>query len=234
VAVVGQAHTISPRNRQRRYPYVILNAAMSLDGKIATWTGDSRLSSPVDLERVHALRASADGIMVGVRTLLVDNPKLTVKFARGPNPQRIIVDSRARTPPDAQVVKTALQTPTIIAVTSRASRRRVSALEKLGVTILKCGNGPLVSLPILLKELRRRGVKKILLEGGGLLNWSMISQGLVSEVSVAISPRILGGSSAVTLVEGKGVAKTGEGVRLRLLGVRNLGGDTVLRYKVLR
>src|SRR3989442_2829280 len=79
-------------------PYVILNAAMSLDGKIATYTGDSRMSSPADLGRVHRLRASVDGIMVGMRTLLTDNPKLTVKFARGREPHRIIVASTAQTP----------------------------------------------------------------------------------------------------------------------------------------
>src|SRR6266550_3624317 len=84
-----------PSSRNSR-PYVILNAAMSLDGKIATYTGDSRMSSPADLRRVHRLRASVDGIMVGMRTLLRDDPKLTVKFARGRKPHRIIVD-RQRT-----------------------------------------------------------------------------------------------------------------------------------------
>ena len=211
-----------------------MNAAMSLDGKIATSKGDSSLSSPEDLKRVHRLRTSADGIMVGFGTLLADDPKLTVKLVQGRNPRRIIVDSRARTPLNAEVVRTALKTPTIIAVTSRAPRRRVRALEDAGVTVLKCGNGSLVSLRLLLPRLRTMGMRRILLEGGGILNWSMLSQGLVDEVSVAISPRILGGAKAITLVEGSGVAATRDAVRLRLLAIKNYGSDTVLRYRVLK
>lgn len=212
----------------------MMNAAMSLDGKIATSRGDSSLSSPEDLKRVHRLRTSADGIMVGVGTLLADDPKLTVKLVQGRNPRRIIVDSRARTPLNAEVVRTASQTPTLIAVTSRAPWHRVRALEDAGVTVLRCGNGSLVSLRLLLPRLRTMGMRRILLEGGGILNWSMLSQGLVDEVSVAISPRILGGTEAITLVEGTGVAATKDAVRLRLLAIKNYGSDTVLRYRVLK
>src|SRR5207253_4658501 len=101
------------RAGRKSRPYVILNAAMSLDGKIATYTGDSRMSSPSDLRRVHRLRASVDGIMVGMRTLLKDDPKLTVRLAEGRKPHRIIVDSTAQTPLTAYVVRTAKETPTI-------------------------------------------------------------------------------------------------------------------------
>src|SRR5256886_17531727 len=106
-----------PGSRNSR-PHVILNAAMSLDGKIATYTGDSRMSSPADLRRVHRLRASVDGIMDGMRTLLRHNPKLTVKFARGRKPQRIIVDSNAQTPLTSHVVRTVEEIPTLAAVAS--------------------------------------------------------------------------------------------------------------------
>src|SRR6266487_6121694 len=116
-----------PASRNSR-PYVVLNAAMSLDGKIATHTGDSRMSSPADLRRVHRLRATVDAIMVGLRTLLVDDPNLTVKFVKGRKPYRIIVDSNARTPLGSHVVRTARDTPTIVAVTSNATKARVKAL----------------------------------------------------------------------------------------------------------
>ncbi len=215
-------------------PFVILNAAMSLDGKIATWSGDSKLSSPQDLKRVHALRASVDGIIVGEGTLRVDDPKLTVELVKGRSPRRIIVDSLARTPLGARVVRTAGEVPTIIAITSRAPVRRVSALEHAGVTVLKCGNGRLVSLSQLLGKLWAMGLRRILLEGGGKLNWSMLSEGLVDEVSVSVSPRILGGDDAVTLVEGRGVKTTWEGVRLRFLSSKRYGADLVLRYRVFR
>ncbi len=214
-------------------PFVILNAAMSLDGKIATSTGDSKLSSPEDLKRVHMLRRSVDGIMVGKRTLQVDDPKLTVKLVRGRNPQRIIVDSLAQTPLSTRVVRTARQTPTLIAVTTRAPKQRVIALEKAGVTVLKSGNGRLVSLTQLLPKLRGMGIRRILVEGGGTLNWSMLSEGLVDEVSVAVSPRILGSKNAVSLVQGPGVRTTAEGFRLRLVSARRYGADLVLRYKVV-
>ncbi|HVH14521.1 MAG TPA: 2,5-diamino-6-(ribosylamino)-4(3H)-pyrimidinone 5'-phosphate reductase [Candidatus Angelobacter sp.] len=221
-----------PDSRNSR-PYVILNAAMSLDGKIATYTGDSGMSSPADLRRVHRLRASVDGIMVGMRTLLRDNPKLTVKFARGRKPRRIIVDSNAQTPPASYVVRTAKKIPTIVAVTSRAPRKRIEILERKGVRVFVCGRGPLVSVKILLGILRKLGIRKLLLEGGGALNWSMLRTGLVDEVSVAITPRILGGEKAVTLVEGKGSPFVKDGVKLKLLNAARYGPDLVVHYKVL-
>ena len=214
-------------------PYVLLNAAMSLDGKIATSGAESRLSSLEDLRRVHRVRARMDGIMIGIGTLLADNPKLTVKLAGGRNPQRIVVDSKARTPMGAHVVTTALETRTIIAVTSTAPEKRVKELRKAGVIVLRCGKGPLVSLPILLRSLRARGIKEILLEGGGTLSWSMFSKGLVDEISVAVSPRILGGTDATTLVEGEGFKRVKDAIRLRLTSVNNYGEDLVLRYRVL-
>src|SRR5437773_7272975 len=114
-------------------PYVILNAAMSLDGKIATPTGDSRMSSAADMRRVHRLRASVDAIVIGLRTLLVDDPKLTVKFVEGHKPYRIIVDSHARTPLASYVVRTARDVPTIIAVTS--TDRKSTRLNSSHITI---------------------------------------------------------------------------------------------------
>jgi 2,5-diamino-6-(ribosylamino)-4(3H)-pyrimidinone 5'-phosphate reductase len=221
-----------PASRISR-PYVILNAAMSLDGKIATYTGDSRMSSPADLRRVHRLRASVDGIMVGMRTLLRDNPKLTVKFAKDRRPYRIIVDSNAQTPLTSYVVRTAREIPTIVAVTSRAPKNRIEILERRGVKVFVCGEGRLVSVKILLQILRKLGIRKILLEGGGALNWSMLSSGLVDEVSVAITPRILGGEKAVTLVEGKGTPLVMDGVKLKLVNTAKYGPDLVVRYKVL-
>lgn len=214
-------------------PFVVLNAATSLDGKIATFSGDSRMSSPADLRRVHRLRASVDAIMVGLNTVLRDDPKLTVKFYRGRNPSRIIVDSNAMTPLSSYVVRTAGDIPTIVAVTSRASKKKVDVLRKSGVTVLICGNGQQVSLKVMLKNMTGLGIRKVLLEGGGTLNWSMLSNGLVDEISVAITPRILGGANAVSLVEGEGVAMVKDGVKLKLLSTSKYGPDLVVRYRVL-
>src|SRR5882762_8801312 len=221
-----------PGSRNSR-PYVILNAAMSLDGKIATYTGDSRMSSPADLRRVHRLRASVDGIMIGMRTLLRVNPRLTVKIPKDRKPHRIIVDSNAQTPLTSYVVRTAKEIPTIVAVTSRVQKNRIEILERRGVKVLVCGKGRLVSVKILLQTLRKLGIRKILLEGGGALNWSMLISGLVDDVSVTITPRILGGEKAVTLVEGKGTPLVKDGVKLKLLNAVKYGPDLVVRYKVL-
>lgn len=206
---------------------------MSLDGKIATFTGDSRMSSPEDLRRVHRLRASVDAIMVGLNTLLRDDPKLTARFQKGRNPTRIIVDSNAQAPLSSYVVRTAWEIRTIIAVASRADKKRVDALRDRGVTVLVCGSGPLVSLKTLLESLRGVGIRRLLLEGGGTLNWSMLSEGLVDEVSIAITPRILGGADAVSLVEGKGSPLVKAGIRLSLLKTAKCGPDLVVTYKVL-
>ena len=214
-------------------PYVILNAAMSLDGKIATRTNESRLSSQRDLRRVHRIRSQVDGIMVGLLTVLCDDPKLRVRYFQDNHPARIVVDSKARTPLDSYIVKTASSTPTIVAVTTKAPQRRVKQLQKAGVKILVCGNGPLVSLPVLMRRLRKFGVQRVLLEGGGTLNWGMLSQKLVDQVSVAISPRILGGEQAVTLVEGDGALRIEDAIRLRLLGMNRYGDELVLNYRVL-
>jgi len=171
--------------------------------------------------------------MVGLRTLLVDDPKLTVKFAKGRKPYRIIVDSNARTPLGSYVVRTARHIPTIVAVTSNAPKTRIKALKWMGVSIIVCGKGQLVSPKILLERLRTLGICKILLEGGGTLNWSMLSNGVVDEIHVAITPRILGGRNAVSLVEGEGSTMVKDGMKLKLLSTSKYGPDLVIRYKVM-
>lgn len=206
---------------------------MSLDGKIATRTGDSRMSSTADLRRVHRLRSNVDAIMVGLRTLVTDDPKLTVKFYNAPNPSRVIVDSNAKTPLNTYVVRTARTIPTIVAVTSKASQKKIELLQRKGVTVLVCGKGPHVSLRLLLKSLGSRGIRRLLLEGGGELNWNMLSQGLVDEITVAITPRIIGGTEATSLAGGRGSALVKDGVSLKLISSARYGPDLVVTFKVL-
>lgn len=171
--------------------------------------------------------------MIGLRTLLRDDPKLTVKFFHGTNPIRVIVDSSARTPLDSYVVRTAKKTPTIIAVTSSAATKKIDQLQRRGVRILACGTGPRVPLKLLLKRLKSLGIHRLLLEGGGELNWSMLSNGLVDEISVAIAPKILGGTQATSVVAGRGVALVKDGIRLKLIGATRCGPDLIVKYSVL-
>ncbi|WXG39956.1 MAG: 2,5-diamino-6-(ribosylamino)-4(3H)-pyrimidinone 5'-phosphate reductase [Candidatus Freyarchaeum deiterrae] len=213
-------------------PYVILSAAMSVDGKIATRGGDSAYSDDEDWKRVHKLRSEVDAIMVGIHTILVDDSKLTSK--EGKNPIRVVVDSDARTPPNARVITVRPEVETIIAVTSIAPPERISNLQKKGAKILVCGDGELVDLKSLMEKLFDRGVKKLMLEGGGNVNWGMISKGLIDEIRIAVAPVIVGGIEAITLVEGEGFTKVSEGVKLELINTEKVGKNLVLTYKILR
>lgn len=210
-------------------PHVILNAAMTLDGKIATVAGDSRISCEADLKRVHALRASVDAVMVGVGTVLADDPSLTVRRARGKSPTRIVIDSFAKTPPNARVLDNSA--PTIIASTKSAPKRRLQKLRATGSKIIVAGEKE-VDMHRLLEKLRSLGVRKLLLEGGSTLNWGMLKEGLVDEVRVAVSPRIVGGATAKTLVGGAGFGEVQKGVGLDLKKVTKVGKNLLLTYRV--
>ena len=215
-------------------PYVILNAAMSLDGKIASKNRDSELSSPEDWERVHKLRGEVDAIMIGIGTLLTDNPKLTVKYPRKKPLIKVIVDSLGRTPPDAKVLQHKDGSRVVIAVGSKASDERIKALQKAGAYVIKTdSDDEKVNLRFLVQKLGEMGVKKILLEGGGNLNWGMVKAGLVDEVRVAVAPVIVGGIEAVTLVEGEGYPTIKDGLKLKLVDVEKFGENLVLTYKTI-
>lgn len=217
--------------KEKSRPYVILNAAMTLDGKIATKTRDSEISSPEDWRRVHKLRAKVDGLMIGIGTMLTDNPKLTVKYPRKKPLTKIIVDSSGRTPPNANIFRYMGKDKVLVAVTSKASKRKLKALEKAGAKIVVSGSGRKVNLKLLLKKLWKMGVKTLMVEGGGGLNWGMVKAKLVDEVKVAIAPIIVGGEKAITLVEGEGYKKIREGLKLKLVKIEKVGENLVLTYK---
>jgi len=221
---------------------VIINGAMTVDGKIATASGDSKISSKEDLVRVHKLRASVDALMVGISTILNDDPLLTVRHVRGRNPVRVIVDSRGRIPIDSQIMRSSSRIRTIVAVTDKAPQDKIGKLEDMGAEVLvvregKKGKSAAVPHGVNLKELFRRlekaGLEKILVEGGGELNWSLFHLGLVDELTVTIAPKIAGGRLATTLAEGDGVDEIAQGIKLQLKHLeRNRAGELVLHYKV--
>ncbi|KAF5089087.1 2,5-diamino-6-ribosylamino-4(3H)-pyrimidinone 5'-phosphate reductase [anaerobic digester metagenome] len=213
-------------------PYVILNSAMTLDGKIATRTGSSEISGHEDLIRVHRIRKKVDAIMVGINTVLADDPRLTVhKIPSKPsdNPLRVVVDSRARTPTDFRVLKD--DAPTLIAVSESADPKNVEALKE-NVDVVFCGDKR-VDLQCLMAELHERGVKTLMLEGGSTLNYSMLIQGLVDEIRVCIAPMIAGGVDAKTLVDGEGVDHMKDAVNLEFKKSYSLGKDLVVEYHVV-
>ncbi|WP_321423566.1 2,5-diamino-6-(ribosylamino)-4(3H)-pyrimidinone 5'-phosphate reductase [uncultured Methanobacterium sp.] len=215
-------------------PKVILNAAMTLDGKIATRTGSSEISGQKDLLRVHRLRKEMDAIMVGINTVMEDDPRLTVhKISANlnDNPIRVVVDSKARTPPEYRILNQ--EAPTIIAVSSEAPQDKIKALEEDGKSeVIICGDKQ-VDLNCLMDELGNKGIKTLMLEGGSTLNYSMLSEGLVNEVRVCIAPMIAGGTRAKTLVDGDGVDYMKDAFRLKFKKSYNLGEDLIVEYSVL-
>lgn len=217
-------------------PYVILNAAMTLDGKIATKTGSSEISGKEDLERVHKLRKKVDGIMVGINTVLTDDPRLTVhKIAskREDNPVRIVVDSKARTPLNSRILND--DAKTIIAISNSAknevgSKETLENLQK-SAKLFYSGNKQ-VDLKDLMYYLYENGIKTLMLEGGSTLNFSMIKEGLIDEIKLAIAPMIVGGRSAKTLFDGDGFDYMNESIKLEFKNKYCLGKDLILESKV--
>ncbi len=219
-----------PEAESHKRPDVILTAAMTLDGKIATRGGDSRISSLSDLKKLHRLRSRADAVMIGRGTQLTDNPRLTVRQAKGRNPVRIVVDSLARTSTNTRIFS-AKGGSTIIAVSQRAPRARVERLRLKGARVIRCGTEH-VDLKKLLQTLRTIGIRRVLLEGGGNLNWSMLVGKLVDEIQVTVAPFVVGGREATTLVEGLGVGRMSHAIRLSLVRTKRIGNEVVLSYKV--
>ena len=217
-------------------PFVVLKTAMTLDGKIATASGASKwITGEAARLRVHELRDRYDAILAGIGTALADDPSLTTRLPdrTGKNPVRIIVDSNARLPLTSNVV-TDGQAQTIVAVTEAAPEERVAALRAHGVDVLTCGTGSHVDLVQLMQELGRREIASVLVEGGGTVNFSLLAAGLVDKVFAFVAPKIVGGRTAKTPVEGDGFAQLADSVQFTRLTAENVGSDVLLTGYVER
>jgi len=214
---------------EKSRPRVILSAAMSLDGKIATKTGDSELSSKQDKVRIHKLRSKVDAILVGSNTVKRDDPLLTVRYVKGKNPLRIVLDSKATINQKSQIIRTCKKIPTIVAVSKKASRQNISKLKKHPLEIMIIGENR-VNIKSLLKSLSKKKIKTLLVEGGGNVNWEFIKLGLVDELIVTITPYLVGGQNAITLVEGEGFSHIHKSTKLKLKKICQLGNEIVLHY----
>lgn len=210
-------------------PFVILNAAISIDGKIATKDGDSKLSSRTDLKRVHKLRSQVDAILIGKNTVMKDDPLLTVRTVKGKNPVRIILDSKGTIPSKSKILQTSKAIPTIIAVSKSISKSNLLRLKKFPVEVIFSGTSS-VNLKSLLKILHRKKISTILVEGGGTVNWEFIKSDLLDELFITVSPYIIGGSKSVSLVEGRGFSKIIDSPKLSLKSMRRLKNHLVLHY----
>ena len=220
---------------QSDIPYTALKYAMTLDGKIATAAGESKwITSETAREHVHKLRHQYAAIMAGIGTVLADDPMLNARIENGNDPIRVICDSNLRIPLKSKIVTTAGQIRTIIATTSN-DEGKIRNLTQMGCEIIKTTeeNGR-VNLKELLRKLRKMEIDSVLTEGGGTLNEALIQNGCVHKVYAYIAPKLVGGETAKTPVEGKGISKLKDAVIFDELKATALGNDILLEGKVKR
>lgn len=213
-------------------PFCTLKTAMTLDGKIATHTGDSRwITNDNSREYVHKLRHKYSSIMVGIGTVLADNPLLTtrLKDTDGKNPIRVIVDTKGSVPPDAKVLQCDENTKTIVATTEAISEEKLKYIEATGaeiiITPLKNNK---VDLSYLIKKLGERKIDSIILEGGSSLNYSALEEGIVDKVVSFIAPKIIGGKSSKTPVGGKGISYIKDAILLENMEICKFENDVMI------
>lgn len=218
-----------------KMPFVALKTAMSLDGKIATATGESQwITNESSRLKTHQLRDCYDGIMVGINTAIKDNPSLTTRLPgkKGKNPVRIVVDSRGRLPVDSKLV-TDGQAPTIVAVSAAAPEANIEALAERGVQVIAAGTDS-VDLKLLMHKLAEQKICSVLVEGGGQLNYSLLESGLVDKVYAFIAPKLIGGRDALTSVEGEGFHQLSRAVEFADIETELIAGDVLITGNVAR
>ena len=223
-------------------PYVAMKYAMTMDGKIACYTGDSKwVTGEKSRAHVQTLRNHYKGIMAGIGTVLADDPMLNCRIEGGRDPIRIIADSHLRIPMDSQLVRTAGQQPLIVACLPDADEEKAAQLQEKGVEVLRIPGvttaditveqKEVISLPVLMKELGARKIDGILLEGGGQLNESALQAGIVDRIYCYIAPKIFGGAQAKTPVEGQGLTRAADAWQFNRIGMQEFGQDILLEYE---
>ncbi len=216
-------------------PWIIAKWAMTLDGKMATRSGESRwISSPQSRQLVHALRGRMDAIVVGRETAVRDDPLLT---ARPPGPRtalRVVLDTHAALGSDSQLVRTAREAPVLVAVGAASPPANRERLNDAGCEVFVCeGETPATRLDALLRELGRRKLTNVLVEGGGRLLGSLIDARQIDEIRVFIAPKLFSGATAGTAVAGEGIAAVADALQLETPEVQPVGGDLYVRARVL-
>lgn len=215
-------------------PYVVMKYAMTLDGKTACDTGESKwVTGREARQHVQKTRNALTGIMAGVQTVINDNPMLTCRLDNGRNPVRIICDSHLRIPVSSNILKTAQKIRTIIATTSD-DKQKIDQIRETGAEIIK--TKPLygkVNLNELIIKLGEQGIDSILLEGGGTLNQSALKAGIVNHIQAYIAPKIFGGSGRYTPVGGIGVTSPDDAYLFDNLKITQFGSDILLEYDII-
>ncbi len=215
-------------------PFVMLKSAMSLDGKIATVTKESKYITGLPArQRVHMLRVYVDAVMVGVNTVKIDDPALTVRDVGDENitkrnPKKIVLDTKAEIPLRSKILKNEPE-KTIIVVGESASKKKLEKIRKTGATVLRAATrGGRIDLQKLMAELAEDKITSIMIEAGGTLAASALKEGIVDKVLFFIAPKIIGGKAAPTPVAGAGFKKLSQAINLKSARVRMLGSDVLI------
>jgi len=216
-------------------PYVKMKYAMTADGKIATFSGKSKwISGEKARAHVHQTRHKYSGIMVGVNTVIMDDPMLTCRIPEGRNGTRIVCDTSLRIPLGSKIIQTAREIPTIIATSSR-DMEKISKVSAAGCKVIrvpeKDGH---VDLNVLMIKLGEEKIDSVLLEGGSTLNFSAMKSGIVSKVDIYISPKIFGGIGAKSPVGGIGIENPNNAFKLVRKNMKIIGEDLLLEYEVVK
>ena len=208
-------------------PFVVVKAATSLDGKIATRTGDSKYITGKEARKlVHELRAQYDAVMIGINTVIKDNPQLTVRLIKGRNPLKIVVDTSLKIPLTANIIKTE-PTRLIIATSKKAPKIKIKKLQQKGVHVLivKLKKG-MIDLTELMKELGKREITSIMIEGGAELNAESLRSGIVDKVLFFISPGLIG--SGLTAIGDLGINQVDKSIKLENISYKKIGKDILI------
>lgn len=230
--LLNEAYLTAPRMER---PFVTLKAGMTLDGRIATSGGESRwITSEASRLVAHRMRAASDAVLVGITTALMDKPSLHPRGIRGAwrTPLRVILDSRLRLDPKAPMLRDGAGGRVVVYHASGSKRSR-SSLEAAGAELVRAGRGPGgVDLSRVLEDLARRGVQRLLVEGGGEVAWSFLKRGAVDRIAFFVAPSIIGGRTSIPVVGGKGAARLRESIRISGMAVRRVGDDLLVTGRV--
>lgn len=214
-------------------PYIIMKTAVTIDGRTATKTGDTKwITNQLSREHTHKTRKRAAAIMVGINTVISDDPMLNCRIDDPSDPVRIVCDSHLRIPLDSQIMKTAKDIPVIIAA-AEADDDRIKAVKDAGADVILTG-GNRVDIPELMRELGRRGIDSVIVEGGAQLHASVLESVQVNKLQVYIAPKIIGGNSAKTCVGGEGAAYLKDAYMFSDPQITRLGDDILIEYKQVR
>ena len=215
-------------------PYVIVNCAMSADGKSALPTRKQlRISSDEDIERMYKLRNECDTVLVGIDTVLSDDPKLTVKAKYVENPKqplRVVLDSKCRIPKDTLVLNNAAKT---LIITTEGNEKHFEG-EHIEVVGCKANEEGHVDLEYALELLCQKGVEKLLVEGGGTIVWSFLEKRLLDDLYIYIGPCVIGGKTTPTVADGLGIKNEGELIPLKIVDVTRLGPGILTHYRMIQ